>query len=57
MKGGVYMFKDDEDDVRPQNKSGYDEPILPLPPISPFEPMPVIPLQFPGNNSGDIRAE
>jgi hypothetical protein len=57
MKGGVYMFKDDEDDVRPQNKSDYDEPIPLIPLVSPLQPMPVIPLQFPGNNNDDIRAE
>lgn len=51
------MFKDDEDNVRPQNKSGYDDPIPLLPPVSPLQPMPVIPLQFPGDSNDDIRAE
>lgn len=49
------MF-DDDNDVKPQNKSGNNETILPLPPAGPFEPMPAMPLQIPKPDE-DKRAE
>lgn len=52
------MYKDDDIET-PQNKSGNDEPVIPIPPGNPLEPMPAIPISIPkpSENENEPRAK
>ncbi|WP_180272677.1 hypothetical protein [Konateibacter massiliensis] len=49
------MIKDEEENVK--NKSGDEDPIIPIPPFSPFEPAPMPPILVPQPDNDGMKTE